>query len=880
MYCLLIRLLSVCCLLCPALLAGFAQDRNNTEATLKISVTDPSGAAIRNARVQLEAKGSPAKTAQSNANGEARFTRLAVGSYRVTVEAAGFDPYVNEAVTLHAGQNQLDVRLAVAAISEQLNVEQDKQEANTDPRGNAFTTVLTEEQLASLPDDPDEFEEAIRQMAGPGARMRINGFGGGRMPPKSQIREIRFRMNPYAAENHDAGFASVDIITKPGVDNWNGSLSLGFRDESLNARNAFAPFRGAEQDRRFRFDFGGPLWRNHTSLFLAADGANSFDTTTIVTALPDGNFYDVARRPQRRLNLQARIEHALTKTHTLRGEYQRNATRQDNLGIGSFNLAERAYTSDMAEHILRVADSGAVGKKLFNEIRFQTLWRAVGLQSLSNAQTVQVLDAFTSGGAQVTSDRRLREIELADNLDLAFFKKHTLRAGFTLEAGSYDSSELRNTNGTFTFASLDDFRAGRPLQFSQRSGSPTVDFTQYQFGWYLQDDWRITKSFSLNFGLRHEVQTSLSDRSNFAPRAGFAWSPFKSGKTTIRGGGGIFYDWFGSSTVEQILRVNGQRQNDLIIRNPGFPDPFSGGTATTLPPSVIRQGSALRMPYVVQSSIGLQQELPGGLRLMTNYFYTRGVHQLRGININQPLPGRGRPDPTQGNITQVAAIAGSLGHAVMVNLNWANIPRRIFLAANYRWSKTTNDADGPFSLPMDSFNLRAERGPALSDIRHMFFLMSNFTLFKRLSLGTTFNYMSALPYNITTGFDNNGDAVINDRPAGFRRNSGRGVGQINLNTRLAWSFGWGKRKENAGGPTAQVRIVRAEAGGEGGGVMPMTMSGPSNNRFRTEFYVQATNLLNHTNLTGFVGVQSSPFFGQPVAAFPGRRMETGMRFSF
>ncbi len=867
-------------LLWCALCLSFCGAQSN-DATLTITVVDPNGAAIRDARVQLTSSVLKPKSTNANRNGEARFQRLASGTYRVVVEAAGFEAQIMDSVTLHAGANLLEIKLNVANVKDELEVKQDKREAATDPRGDGFSSVLTEAQLAMLPDDPDEFEEALRNMAGPGARFRVNGFGGGKLPPKNQIREIRFRMNQWAAENHEAGFISVDIFTKPGVNQWHGSMNFGFRDESLNARNAFAPFRGAEQDRRYGLELSGPLWKNHSSLFFNLDGLNSFDTKTIVAALPSGNFADLIRRPTQRLNLQTRIEHALTKTQSLRGEYQRNANRQENLGVGNFDLAERAYLSDTTEHIFRLSESGSIGKKLFHELRLQTTWRKVGIRSLSNAQTVLVLDAFTRGGAQLTSDRNLRELDLADNLDISFFKKHLLRTGIQLEVGSYRSSELRNTNGTFTFASLADFQANRPLQYSQRSGAPAVSFNQVQLGWYLQDDWRVHKTFTLSFGLRHEVQTNLRDKQNFAPRAGLAWSPFKNGKTTIRAGGGIFYDWFGTTTYEQILRVNGQNQTDLIVRNPGFPNPFSGGTAITLPPSVIQRQAGLQMPAIIQTSIGVERELPRGLRFMSNYSFTRGLHQLRGININQPIPGLGRPLPAQGNITQVASVANSFGHALMLNLNWSSLPKAIHVGVNYRLSKVTNDTDSPFSLPMNSFDLRAERGPALSDVRHMMFGMASFPLFKRLRLGTTFNYLSALPYNITTGADNNGDAIINDRPANLRRNSARGAAQLNIGTRLSWAFGFGKPKEQAGGGGPQIRIVRG-GGGDDGMLSAMPGAGMSlaNKRFRTEFYIQAANVINHTNRTNFIGVQTSPFFGQAIAAMPGRRMETGMRFSF
>jgi hypothetical protein len=139
-------------------------------------------------------------------------------------------------VDLAAGANRKEVTLEIDPIKVDVEVADEAQVRNTNPNGPAFSNVMTAEQIAQLPDDPDEFENAINQLAGPGAQLRVNGFRGGKLPPKSQIREIRFRLNPYAAENHDAGFGLVDIITKPGVNDWHGSFNFGFRDESLNGR--------------------------------------------------------------------------------------------------------------------------------------------------------------------------------------------------------------------------------------------------------------------------------------------------------------------------------------------------------------------------------------------------------------------------------------------------------------------------------------------------------------------------------------------------------------------------------------------------------------------------------------------------------------------
>jgi hypothetical protein len=872
---------------------ALAQTRTQNDSSLRVMVLDPRGAAITAARVRLSSETQVASATPTNARGEASFNRLAAGQYQLRVEADGFEPR-EQSVSLQPGLNQLEVRLEIGAVKEAVAVQQDKREELTDPRGNAFSTILTAEQIAQLPDDPDELEETLKAMAGPGATFFVNGFRGGKLPPKNQISQIRFRMNPYAAENHNSSFVHVDIFTKPGVDRWHGSFNAGFRDESLNARNAFAPFRRPEQMRRFSLDLGGPIWRDRSSLFLFADGASAYDTKTIVAALPDGPFSDLIRRPSRRLNFSARFEHALTKTHTFRSEYQRNANRMGNLGVGDFDLPERAFSTDSTEHLLRFADSGPLSKRTLNEFRFQARWQETQSRAVSALPAILVAGAFNRGGAQVNLNRRVNDVEIADNLDL-IFGKHSMRVGGLFEVARYRSAERNNFNGTFTFASLAAFQAAAPTTFTQRFGEPGVEFTHYQFGWYWQDDLRVSKSLTLSYGLRHEVQSRLSDRSNFAPRFGLAWSPFKSGKTTIRTGGGIFYDWFGATTFEQTLRVDGQRQRDLVVRNPGFPDPLSGGTSIALPASRIVADPQLRMPYVQQASVSVQQQLPRNLMLSANYFHQRGVHLLRGRNINAPLAGVGRPDPASGNITQVESTANSSTHSLTFSLNW-NQGRRLFLSAHYTLAQATNEADGPFSLPADNFNLRAERGPSPFDTRHRFFVLSNLTLFKGIRLGTNIQASSARPYNITTGFDNNGDTVSNDRPTGVKRNSARGAGLFDMSLRLSWGFGFGQIKESAvqGGP--QIRTVRTTdgdvvsggGGGSGGGpiggggMIMMTGSGASETpkRFRTEFYIQAYNLLNHTNLASFSGVQTSPFFGQATSAMPGRRIETGLRFSF
>ncbi len=864
------RAISVLVALCLSIQLCFAQ--NTANASLEILVRDPSGALINKAQVQLLNSSKP-QSAQTNQKGEARFNKLTPGRYQIHVEAPGFKPYDVDAFSISTGINRTEITLEIDVIKADVEVADEAVVRNTNPNGNAFSNVLTAEQIAQLPDDPDDFENAINQLAGPGAQIRVNGFRGGKLPPKSQIREIRFRMNPYAPENHDAGFGLVDITTKPGINSWHGSFNFGFRDESLNGRQAFAKFRGPEQQRRFGLAMDGPVWKNHTSLFLNAEGSLFYDAKTIFATLPSGQFSDLAYRPSRRLNLDARIEHALTKTHTARFQFQRNAVLQNNLGVGDFDLPSRGYSQNQTEYIARAGDSGVFGKKFFNEMRLQTRWTDTEAKSVSLGRTILVPGSVNDGSAQRFGGRNWFDFELADNVDYAL-EKHGIRFGGQLEGGHYTSNDSTNAFGTFQFANLTAYQLGLPTQFTQRLGDPAVSYSQYQVGWYVQDDFRIKKNLTLSYGVRQELQTNGPGKFNLAPRLGFVWAPFKKGNVTIRGGSGIFYDWLGAQTYEQTLRVDGQRQRDLIIANPSYPNPFIGGIQTIPPASRIQLDPSLEQPYIIQSSLGVETTAIKPVRLTTNYQYQRGVHMLHGINLNSPVNGV-RPDPTAGNITNIQSSAYTSVHRFMLGVGPGTMVNGFFWNAAYFYVKTTNEADSPFSLPSDNFNLRADRGPAASDFHHLFSAFISKRLKKGFAASAIVQATSALPYNVTTGIDNNRDSVINDRPAGIGRNSARGASRWEIGSRLSWGKDFGPEQQPTGGP--QVRMIRV---GGGDGAAPPSIGMGSTKAYRLEFYAQAFNLLNHTNLGVFNGVLTSPYFGQATSAQAPRRMEVGLRLNF
>ncbi len=851
------------------------------EGSLRVVVADQTGAVIVNAavRVQPLEPAGPAIDGTTNEQGEATFSGLVPGRYAVRAEFPGFDVGVQNDVRVRSGGTaRREIKLSIAKVAEDVVVGQDPRDRALDPRGNSFGNLLTRAQIDALPDDPEEMEQALQEMAGPGAVIRVDGFRGGRLPPKSQIQSIRFRRDLFAAENHGGSMVFVDIQTLPGGGPLRGSVDFTFRDESLNARNAFAPIEAAEQQHNGTFTLNGSLIKNRTGFSLTTNGVSAYDSKTLNAITPDRPVSGSIRRPADRANFSARIDHALSNSRALRASYQRSGSSSGNLGVGDYDLPSRAYTRDSAEDVFRLSVSGPVGRNFFNETRFQSRHTTYTSQSATDAPAILVLDAFNSGGAQIGGGRSATEFELATDLDYAV-GRHSARAGVLVEAGRYRSDEVRNMGGSFTFSGLEAFDAAAPTTFTQRIGNPLVEYGHAQVGWYVQDDVRLARSLSVSFGLRHEIQTHVDDYWNFAPRFGATWSPFKSGSVTLRGGVGIFYDWYDAQTYEQTLRVDGVRQQDVIVQNPGYPDPFAGASAIVLPPSRYLQSPALSLPTIVRTNIGVERVVGRFGRLNVGFSFARGRGLFRGRNINAPLENGTRPDPESGNVTQVESTGRSAARVLNTGFN-INLPwHRLFMFVNYGFAIARNDTDGAFSLPVNSLDPAAEWGPSSGDIRHRLSSIFNMNLWKGFRLATSFAASSAPPYTITTGRDDNGDTVSNDRPVGVERNSARASGRWDVGGRLSYTFGFGKKPgaDGPGGPQA----VMIRIGGAGGDTpMGAFTGGADDKRWRVELYVAATNIANHANLTGYSGVMTSPFFGQPTSAGPARKLELGARFGF
>ena len=864
--------------------AGQTVQGTGVGATLRVTVLDQTEAALVIAQVTVADGRGVEQSAAVDARGVALFENLAPGNYQVKAAADNFRPIATP-FNVRRGENRTTLRMALATI-EQTVVVQDQSAA--DRRDNGFTQTLTQDQIDSLPDDPDDMADELMRMAGPGAQIFVNGFRGGRLPPKDQIQQIRFHTNSFSAEYHDAGQIRIEVITKPGMGGWRGQTNFGFRDESLNAKNYFADDKGAEQMRRYMVNFQGPIAKGKTSLTVSFDGNSAYDSRTINALSPSGgSITGLAETPAAAINFMSRVEHLIGPTGQLQLEYSRRQNDRDNLGVGDFDLPERAYATDNSTDTFRVRSTHVIGKKVFSEFRFSLIDSTLSTTSISTLPSVRVNEAFNAGGAGQLGDRHATEIELAHNFDFSLGRKHSLRAGLLFEAGWWDSNQRSNAYGTYTFTSLDAFNAGLPATYAIRIGDPRVDYRQVKAGWFLQDDFRPARTLQVSLGLRQEIQTQVASKWNFAPRAALTWNATK--KTTVRGGYGIFYDWYDSSLYEQTIRVDGNHQVDVIVQNPGFPMIEGGGTR--LPASVIRSAS-LQQPVIQQASVGLERPLAAWADFRTDYMWTRGSNTLRSINVNAPVDGT-PPDQSVGNIAEIQSTGIRASDRFTVSLNARYIPRRILSMVTYQYTNARNFADTPTALPSNSLNPGADWGPSAQDVRHRIFFNFNTPIANGVRLGVNAQGSSPVPYNITTGLDNNGDTVFNDRAAGVGRNSARGAAQWTTNIRLNKSIGLGGPRAGApnmpmpppppppGGGAMNQRVGGGPGGPGGGGDGPqmVVMEGGAA-RYRLDIFANLQNAFNNVNYNAFIGNQLSPFFGTATSAAAPRRVEIGFSLGF
>jgi len=361
----------------------------------------------------------------------------------------------------------------------------------------------------------------------------------------------------------------------------------------------------------------------------------------------------------------------------------------------------------------------------------------------------------------------------------------------------------------------------QPINF----GISSYELKQRLYTGFVQDSIRATDNLTIDAGLRYDRQTLTDAKDNFEPRFGFGWHPSGDSRLAVRGGYAMYYTQIQSNLFASALTggLDGLATYTAVPGQLGFPTCLTGSCLPlsfdprTLPASQLPARDITILPgerafYESQfakyglnfdalpnypdelsnprsqvMSIGAEREFSKGLFIGSDFVHQRWTDLVRTVDLNAPSPfDRTAPGqvrsvaeanatrpilPVNGGIRQVNVLM-NLGEADYNGLQTQITYRgnsRLYASLSYTLSKATNttEPDGNGVGPNDSNIARlgdVERGPSLLDQRHRAVLTLTYQLPFNVTAGTVTQYASARPFSATTGIDNNGDGINNDRP--------------------------------------------------------------------------------------------------------------------
>ena len=786
-------------------------------ANLHGVVTDPSGALVPSATVQLRGPGGDRRKL-TDGSGQYSFSALPPGNYQLRVAVKGFAVFEKQDLAV-TGPTSLDIQLQIQTEAQVMNVEADAAASvNTEPDSNGGALVLGKKELDTLSDDPDELSEQLQAMAGPGAgpngaQIYIDGFNGSSLPSKSAIREIRINSNPFSPVYDRPGFGRIEILTRPGMDTLHGQAFVQYNNEDFNSRSPLLEqsTRPPYKQEFFGLNVTGPLKKNKASISFDAQRRDTTENafvyaTDLSASLIPQTVNQAILTPQTFTMLSPRLDYALSTNNTLTVRYQNTRSSADNQGVGAFNLPSLGYTATTSENTVQATETSIVNPHLVNETRFQFMRSTTGMSGGTNDIDISVEGAFTTGGAQVgTSGTRTNEWE-ATNTSTYTHGTHTFKWGGRTRGTNERSTSVANFGGAFTFIggtgpeldannepiagtsleldALEVYRrtllfqqeglsdaqiralGGGAYEFSIDAGQPTTSVGYFDVGLFANDDWRVRPNLTVSLGARYEAQTHVGDYGDISPRLGLAWGidgkGGKAAKTVLRAGAGVFYDRITQATFLQALRYNGITQQSFAIFNPDFfpTVPSIASLSTGLLPQQLQIiDNSLRAPRNYQANVGLDRQINSFARISVNYIASRGVHLLRSRDINDPIDGvYPFGDSEIRFLNETTGFSRTNQLMVSPNINY----KKLFLFGFYSLSYGKDDNEGQ---PANPYDLRAEWGPSsYADIRHRFVMGTSIPLPKQFSISPFIVLQSGAPYDITTGLDPNDDGIFAARP--------------------------------------------------------------------------------------------------------------------
>jgi len=570
-----------------------------------------------------------------------------------------------------------------------------------------------------------------------------------------------------------------------------------------------------------------------------------------------------------------KVDHQFSSNNNFFGRFSFNDSFNEGADFGALQAVSNGLSFDTRDFGLVLSDTHIFSASMINDIKFQFAPRDFAALTNDPVGPELILSGVAQFGREFFNPSRYDHdtIQITDNFTV-IFGDHTLKTGVDFNRMALAGSAEVFLGGQFSFgeavplgliidqgigegttkqlatllatpvevgglgrpdlipnlsapiSSLQSFNFGLPLTYFQGFGDPNTKLSYLQLGMFFQDNWKVTRDFTLNLGIRYDVDwrpgttnvastdapwvfetQQVDDRNNFSPRLGFAWDINGGGHTVIRGGYGVFYQNFFQAVafVSQVLSGQISQVFLPLTGLPGIPATSahvygawkqtgrldaglleSLGVTPGTTPSVILPGANNTVnPYSQHASFGIERRLGRDWSLSLDYLLNRGVKLIRSRDINVrrigdnefTLPGL---DPRFVQVNMIETSGSSIYHGFTASLRKRFASNYSFLAS-YTFGKAIDDTTDFITQlqPNNQRDLRSERSLSSFDQRQRFVISGIYQSPYRAASGEGFahnfladwtiapilNASSGRPFNLMLGFDLNGDThEETDRP--------------------------------------------------------------------------------------------------------------------
>ena len=929
------------CLLAISTCFLFAQETVH-HASVSGRVIDASGGVVSGAKVTARnVDTNLANRSESDREGRFRLPYLKIGSYEITVTQPGFGDSLRSLTLSAGGAYELAFALKIGVAEAQVTVESESMLLEA-ARSQVVGTVA-ETEVRALPLSGRNFLDLALLIPGvsptntgsnqlfaetsavPGQGISVgsqrnfsNSFVvdglsanddaaglSGIFYGLDTVQEFQVVTSGAQAELGRALGGFINVVTKSGTNRLRGDLYGYFRNQRLNAANPLSNSKLPSTQAQYGASLGGPVIRDRTFFFsnfeqrqlnqsglITITPSNLAAIHTRLDAMGFGGLRPttgIYSNPVHLTNILAKVDHQFSSRDQFSVRYSLyDSSSRNSRGAGGLNAATASAGLDNADHTIAVSNILTLSPRTVNETRGQyTHSDLLALPADLAGPAVSIAGVATFGRLSGSpAGRRNHLYEIVNNLSHQS-GAHAFRAGANFLYNDTTITFPRSVRGSYAFSSLANFLTGtyNNLGFTQTFGNTVVPQTNPNAGFYIQDEWKVRPSLTLNAGLRYELQflqNIATDKNNVSPRAGFAWSPFAARRTVIRGGFGLYYDRIPLRALANALlssgnstTLNHQSQISLSLSPTQAGAPIFPNILSTPPVAGLLNFTTmdphLQNAYSTQGSIELEQQLGARSSLSVAYQHLRGLHLIASINQNVPTcvaagTNNGcRPNPTFANNSQYRSQADSNYNGLHISFQQRPV-RWGSSRISYAYSKSLNNiGEFFFSSPIDPSNIWRDYGRSDDDQRHRVTFNGALnsptgpahSAWQRLSHGFQLSgflqYYSAFPLNFTTGVTTvQGTAARPIVNGNFiSRNAGIGNDFFSVNTRASRTLALGER-------------------------------------VRLEVLAEAFNLLNHrNNLTrnavfGAGAYPSTPSatFGQVNAVNDPRGIQLALRFRF